>query len=345
MAIYKYDLTVDTSTTPPTITAKPATTTTPTPAPTSGKGYRVKGRQLLDPNGDPLVVVGVEQRLEHVDWIPDGPTVLNQIGLTCANTVRILPSYREGNGLTPAEIDNAIRAGLNAGMFVELAVDGGHDPGVYLDPPILAVVKKWQNRIALHAMGESQAGDDNTWAADAKRAIARLRGAGITCPLYVMSRTSGRSLTCLVNKAAEVQDADELHNIVFGWQAYWGLKASTTNPMTSMDGYYQRENGMTLQQAVERCATLTVPVQVGLMYHSDPGLDDSQVIPYRDLMRVLREQNLGWLWWDYREGPDDLTQSGQFGDWTACGREVIANNTHGITKAAARTTYLTSQRV
>lgn len=344
MPVYRYDLTVDTATTPPTITAKPVTTT-PTPTPTPGKGYRVSGRALLDPNGDPIVPVGVEQRLEHVNWIPPGPTVLKQIGLTGANTVRILPNYRHANGLTPGEIDAAIAAGLNAGMFVEVAVDGGQDPGVYLDPPILAVVKKWQTRIALHAMGESQADDDNTWAAEAKRAVASLRGGGITCPLYVMSRVSGRSLTCLLNKAGEVQDADELHNTVFGWQAYWGLKVSTATPMTSMDGYYQRENGLTLQQAVDRCAAAPVPIQVGLMYHSDPNIDSSQVIPYREMMAALRSRKIGWLWWDYREGPDDLTKSGTFGDWTTYGREVIANNTNGITKAAVRTSYLNSQRV
>lgn len=338
MAVFRYELTVDTSTVPPTIAAKPATG----PAP-AVKGWRVVGRFLTDPLGVQHIPVGVEQRLEHVDWIPDGPTVLEQIGMTCANTTRILPNYRGSNGLKPAEIDAAIAAGLNAGMFIELAVDGGQDPSVYLDPPILALVKKWQAYIAIHAVGESTAGDDTAWASEAKQAVGRLRDAGVTCPLYVMSRVYGRSLTCLLNKGAEVKAADPLRNVIFGWQAYWGLDANTTDPMNSMDGHYQRENGMTLAQAIDRCAAATFPVQVGLMHHSDPTIDAQQVIPYRDMMKALQGKRLGWLWWDYREGPDDLTQSGTFGDWTSYGTIVVKSGA-GL-MAAARSPFLISQRV
>lgn len=310
--------------------------------------YSVSGRFLYDPRGDQLVIVGVEQRLEHISHIPDGPEILPQIAMTGANTCRILVSYltmTTGSPYSVADIDAAISAGLNGGMFIELAVDGGGDPSVYLDSGILSLILKWGRWIAVHLVGESDAASDNAWAAEVIDAVTNIRAAGVTCPLYAISRVFGRSLSCLLNKGAEVLAADPLHNMVFGWQAYWGLPTGTVDPINSMDGFYQGEDDMTLLEALDACAAAAFPIQIGLMAHSDPEIDDTLLIPYSDMMAELRSRSLGWLWWDYREGPDNLTDSGEFGDWTVYGDDVVDNDPNGIANAAVRTAFLQDQEL
>jgi hypothetical protein len=271
----------------------------------------------LDPQGARVVVRGPEQVLWNAGWLPN--SLVSDIGRTGANTVRILPYYL---GATPtgeprntlAQIEDQIRRGIAAHMLVDVAIDGGRDTSVWLRPEVRALMLKYERWIVVHAMGESYEGTDAAWATRAKSVVSSLRAAGYRMPLYVMSREGGRNLPTVLAQGAAVVAADPLHNVVLGWQAYWGS-----------NGGYQNAYGMTLEQAFARVAAAAFPIQVGLIWHSDhqiPG--DQQTIPYASLITLAQSNALSWLWWDYRMGRDNLTQSGTFGQWTSWAGPVIS---------------------
>ncbi len=341
MAKHEVTLIFDDSTTPPTVSVKPpppVPDSTPEPPPPPAPiptpaGYRTDGRYLNDPAGKRVVVRGAEQVFWDASWLPT--SIVTEVGKSGANTIRILPDYTinppTGEPRSKlAQIEDMIRRGLDAHMLVDVAIDGGKKLSTYTNADVLRMLLKYDRYIVLHAMGESYADSDEAWAGDGINAVKKLRAAGYTCPLYIMSRTGGRNLPCVLNAGQRVVDADPLHNVVFGWQAYWGS-----------NGAYQSQYGMSLEQAMLKVAQAPFPIQVGLLHRSDPQDNSAQTVPYKDLMQLADEYQLGWLWWDWRMGIDNLTadgSNGRFGAWTGYGRAVVEGE-YGITRTSVRTNW------
>lgn len=294
----------------PAVTPTATPTVQPSVPPAAAPTYRTAGRYLVDPQGARVVVRGPEQVLWQAGWLPN--SLVSDIGRTGANTVRILPYYLQGTPTgeprdTLAQIEDQIRRGIAAHMLVDVAIDGGRDTSVWLRPEVRALMVKYERWIVVHAMGESYESTDAAWATRAKSVVSQLRAAGYRMPLYVMSREGGRNLPTLLARGAEVVAADPLHNVVLGWQAYWGS-----------NGGYQNAYGMSLDTAFARVAAAGFPIQVGLTRHSDvqnPG--DTQTIPYASLIQLAQANALSWLWWDYRMGVDNLIDGvGQRTPWS-----------------------------
>jgi mannan endo-1,4-beta-mannosidase len=299
-------------------TPTPSATPSPTQPPQSAPTYRTSGRFLLDPQGARVVVRGPEQVLWSAGWLPN--SLVSDIGRTGANTVRILPylTDRPPTGEPPntlAQIEDQIRRGIAAHMLVDVAIDGGRHPEVYLRADVKALLLRYERWIVIHAKGESYEGSGTEWARASTQVVSSLRSAGYRAPLYIMANQGGRNLPTVLAQGASVVAADPLHNVVFGWQAYWGS-----------NGGYQNAYGMSLEQAFARVAAASFPIQVGLIWHSDhqiPG--DQQTIPYASLIQLAQANAISWLWWDYRMGRDNLLPGGApYGAWTSWAGPVIA---------------------
>jgi mannan endo-1,4-beta-mannosidase len=317
--------------TPPTATPSPSPSRTVPPAPPGTGYYQTRGRQLVDPEGTRVIVRGAEQVFWDASWLL--PSFVTEFGRSGANAIRILPYYLTSTptgepGSTLAQIEDMIRRGINSYMLVEVAIDAGSDPSVYLRSEVRALLARYEGYLAIHAKGESYEDTDDQWVANSKSVVATMRGAGYKAPLYIMARTGGRNLPTLLNHGQEIVDADPLHNVVFGWQAYWGT-----------DNHYQEEYGMPLGEGMRRAAAAPFPIQVGLTYHSDAQSGSSQTIPYSDLMRMAQELSLGWLWRDWRMGVDDLTADGLFGHWAHQGEDVVLTNANSIQRTSVRTPF------
>ncbi len=351
MPRYRYETIIDTDVTPPTVATKawPVDGEDDPPAPPTRPVYRTRGRRLYDPNGDPVRLVGAEQTFWRASWLD--PAFMGEIGETGATGCRVLTYYTRqpptaGDGDKPATIDmteSALRWAIKGRMFVDLAVDGGQVPDVWYRPEVMGLIRKYEPWIGLHLVGESGARSDADWVKTSTTAVKRMRDEGIACPLYVMARTSGRNLPSLLENGAQVVDADPEHNVIFGWQAYWGS-----------EGHYQREYGMSLEQAMRAAAAATFPIQVGLINRSDPQNKSPQTTPYLDLMRWAKELDLGWFWWDWRMGIDNLTRDGIYGHWAtwsddpdkgdARARAIAIDDPNSIARSARRTAYQLAQR-
>lgn len=348
MPKYSYEVTINTDVTPPLVTRTTMATVPAEPAPTpppAGKVYRTKGRRLYDPNGEQVRIVGAEQALWRASWLD--PAFVGEIGEAGATGCRVIayystqpPTADQGDKpCTIAMVESALQWAVKAHLFCDLALDGGQVPDVWYRPEVLALIRKYEPWIGLHIVGESGAGSDADWVKYANTQVKRMRGMGVTCPLYVMARTSGRNLPSALKAGGQIVDADPEHNVIIGWQAYWGS-----------EGYYQREYGMTLEQAMRAAANAPFPIQVGLTNRSDPQDDSPQTTPYLDLMRWAKELDLGWLWWDWRMGIDNLTTDGVFGHWATWGngtvgaRAVVLDDVNSIARSARRTDFQLAQK-
>ncbi len=82
-----------------------------------------------------------------------------------------------------------------------------------------------------------------------------------------------------------------------------------------------------------------------------PGNTD--ITPYLQLMAACEAYNLGWLWWDWRMGLDDLTYDGIYGHWDPggdwgtdhgiYGQAVVDTDTNSINNTSVRTAYQQAQ--
>lgn len=330
-----------TTTTPP---------TTPTPTPALGQSYITVGRELRDPNGDRVVVRGYEQNYSNEGWLPE--YTATEIGKTGANTFRMLPHFLMGNGrYSLAQIEAVIQRGIAAHMLVDVAIDGGRgtDPAaVYLRADVKALLFKYQRNIVIHAKGEATEATGAAWVTNAKAVVAAMRAAGYITPLYIMGNTYGRNLPTILQYGQQVVDADPLHRIVFGWQAYWGSGNGYQNQYSCPDA------PCTFTKAMAAIAAAPFPIQVGLIYRSDPQAGSNQTVDYSLLMRLAQELGIGWLWWDWRQGIDNATTDGYYGHWATIqgctgspcvnghpiGRNVAIDDPNSISRTSVRSSFM-----
>jgi hypothetical protein len=305
--------------------------TTATPPPPAHTTYYTDGKVLRDPQGAEVLVRGVEQVYWTASWLQN--SFIDQIATTGANTVRVLPYYHKATptgdpGSTLAAIEDSIRRGINGHMLVDVAIDGGTNADVYLEAPVLQMLLQYDSKIVIHAKGESYENTGAEWAANSKTIITKLRNAGYKAPLYILSTTGGRNLPVALQYGQEIVNHDPLKNIVIGWQAYWGS-----------DNTYQNQYGMSLDTAMHQAASAAFPIQVGLGYRSDPDINPSATIPYSQLMSLAQNLRLGWLWWDWRMGVDQLTTDGTVNTKTTFGHAVIDNDPNSISHTSVRTPF------
>jgi hypothetical protein len=194
-------------------------------------------------------------------------------------------------------MEQLIRFGIQSNMLVDVAIDGGKNPDIYLRSDVKGILLRYEKNIVIHAVGEAYESTGLAWATRVKGVIGRLRAAGCKAPLYVLTIDGGRSLPVILNYGAEILASDPLKNAVFGWQAYWGSS-----------NYYQNRYGMTLAQAMARVRDAAFPIQVGLLRTTDPG----ETMNYSAVMADAQAYGIGWLWWDWRWSTDDLTTNGTY---------------------------------
>jgi hypothetical protein len=119
---------------------------------------------------------------------------------------------------------------------------------------------------------------------------------------------------------------DPLHNVVFGWQAYWG-----------QNGYYQQHYGMDLTEAVEAVAKAPIPIQRGLDHVTD--YPSTETADYGTLLTATAKNGIGWLWWDWYNpygSENNLTENGEATRLTDTGNDVV----HGHVASVANTAKL-----
>lgn len=317
-------------------TTPPATTEPPAP-PVETATYTTSGRFLKDPRGVTVTARGAEQVMWNASWLPNSH--ITQQALCGSNTIRILPYFTTNTPTgepknTLAQIEDQIKRAINGKTSVSVALDGGQKLSTWLRADVKALMFKYQKYITIHAKGESGEGSGAAWVTAANNVVSQMRAAGYTMPLEIMTTTAGRNLPVALQYGQQIVDADPLHRIIIGWQAYWGP-----------GNFYQNQYGMTLAQAFQNVQNANFPIRVGLIKHADQQNGDPAVMNYSALMADAQAKGISWLWWDWRMGQDDLTSNGSCGTWAHDGADIVVNNANGIQHTSVRTPFMLDQSV
>jgi mannan endo-1,4-beta-mannosidase len=286
--------------------------------------YTVQGSSLYDPCGERVVVRGIEQYFANPKIFPDG-RVVAEAAKTGANAFRLVPylgypdegAPADWSAMEPSQVDQLIRTALDDHMLADVALAGGKVDDAYLDPRYESIVKKYQDRIVIHARGEGYEQTGAEWEANAKATIAKLRGAGYRAPLYILANNGGRNLTTILDHGPAVLASDPLHQIIFGWQAYW------SGDLDNTADFYQRLTGMSLRQAFQAVHDAPFMIQVGLS--GDQGDLLPARVDWKAQLQEVERLGLNWMWWDWGLSNGQLTTNGNdYGSWDTSDFDALA---------------------
>lgn len=275
--------------------------------PAPGSTFTVNGRDILDPNGNPVLLRGVNKMSVFDDEDPRGEVTFPEIAKTGANTVRIVWAIADDNGKTdPADlqalIDNAIAAGLLP--MIELH-DATGDWGrldelvsYWTRPQIVEIIAARQNTLLVNIGNE--VGDDTIGSGQFidgyRKAVQALRCAGIHTPLVIDAPDFGKNLDVLNAAAATLLDADPERNLIFSVHLYWGIA----------DGADAQFISTKLNEAVALNYPLIVGEfsKFGAFNGNDSVCAEGGRVDYQTIIQKTAELGIGWYAWEWGPGND-----------------------------------------
>lgn len=292
-----------------------------TQADDSVPGFYISGRRLFDRCGEEVVLRGVNEMTvwaERRDGIPE----FREIAKTGANSVRIVWSEVGSTEELNAAIHNAVAQKL-------IPIVENHNATGKLEN-LSRVVDWWTQRemvdlIKVHAPYlivniANEAGDASVTAIEFlkayKRAITRMRDAGIATTLIIDAPGWGQNIDILQAVGHQLIDHDPLSNILLSVHMWWN------------DPHGERVV-KELQQSVD----LDLPLIVGeFAQHAVAGCDQSP-FDYATLLSEAQKHDIGWLAWSWGgvdnsdcadQGSFDMTVNGIHGEWEEPWGEQVA---------------------
>ncbi|GLX99684.1 cellulase family glycosylhydrolase [Actinoplanes sp. NBRC 101535] len=254
-------------------------------------GFTVSGTQIVDGNGTPFVMRGVNHA--HT-WYPGQlNTSLAGIKALGANTVRVvLASGQRWTANTAADVTNVITQCKANRLICVLEVHDTTGYGEQSGAATLAqAVDYWisiksalagQENYVILNIGNEPYGNGTataTWASDTRTAITRLRAAGFAHQIMVDAPNWGQDWQFLMrDNAASVFAADPNRNTVFSIHMYGVF--DTAAEITDYLGRFQ---------------TAGLPIVVGEFgnLHSDGDPDEDTI------MATAQQRGIGYLGWSW----------------------------------------------
>lgn len=290
-------------------------------------GFHVNGQTLLDANGNPFVMRGVNHA--HT-WFADKlGTALKAIQETGSNAVRIVLS--DGGQWTKTDaqsVADILAICKNLGMVAIFEV---HDATGYNDVDSLLQAAEYFVEIKDVLIGEEDyciinianewGGDWNgaRWCEGYSKAIPMLREAGLAHTIMVDACGWGQYGKCIGDYGREVFDADVLGNTMFSVHMY-GTAGGTEQSIDENMGY-----------ALDQDLCLVIG-EFGYN-HSDGDVQEDYI------MARCVERNVGYLAWswkgngggvEYLDLSEDWSGNTLSEDWG----EVVINGENGIRETA-----------
>ncbi len=276
-------------------------------------------RNLLDRCGTPLTLRGVEQNQRVTSR---GGTIINgswnavvdAIDAARSNQVRIIP-----DDVTVAQTRAMVERAVSRNLVVEIHASASY----FAASDVQAMVAANKTHVILGIFGEPAYDDRTLWQQETLAALQSIRALGYDEPVQIMANNFGRDLPSVLQYGQTLSDADPLHKVIMGWQAYWG----------NSNGY-QNYYGLTFVQAMAQIVSKNFPVQVGITYNADSPTDP---INYSLLMSLTRSYGISTHFWDYysRNALDQnllVTSDASGANWamSTLGQAVLVSNTNSF---------------
>ncbi|MEL7148148.1 MAG: cellulase family glycosylhydrolase, partial [Bacteroidota bacterium] len=294
----------------------------------------VENTRILSACGEDIVMRGYN---EMFIWSGDrtGATTLPEIAQTGSNAVRLVWTT---NG-SVAEFDQLVTNSIANNMVpvAELHDATGDFSKLQLlldywkQPAVLDMIQKHKKWFILNIGNEIGNGSETVtqWVNYYKDAITQLRNAGVDVPIMIDAGGYGNQERYVVEGGAELLQFDPMHNIIFSVHTYWTNGGDADK--------IQRLNTL-----LSETKTRNLPLIIG----EGPQLAASpiscgQLFPYKDMIRRLEEEGIGWLSWSWGlvdnndcGAPNsvfDVTTDGKFGNWgTTFGEEISVTDPNSI---------------
>jgi len=303
-------------------------------APISTGVMKTNGRSLLDACGKKVVLRGVNHMTCYTDWVGtprDGLPMYEEIAKTGANSVRIVWTYKENT--TAQELDNAITNAANNKLFPMVEVldrtcqwsREAFDEilAFWLKPEILAVLKKHEKYLLLNFANElgNNVTTLETYKSEYKRAVEKLRLAGIKSPIVIDAPGCGQDEKTMLQAANYLIDSDPLKNIVMSIHLWW--VPQSIDRITNL---------------FNEAARLNIPLVIGEF--SGLAVDCKTPTYLSHILKMANDNNVGWLpWsWDSANGckAHSMTTDNTFNGLFGYGKEVAVTDPYSIKNTSVR---------
>lgn len=306
---------------------------------------QVKGRFLVDPKGRKIILRGVNEMFIWSKTDLTGDKTLPEIAKTGANVVRLAwLSAADNPRATAANLDALISNCIAAGMIPMPELHGAtgkwekleKQVDYWVSPEVLRVLKKHEAYLLVNIANEAGDGTvtDEQFKAGYAQAIARMRQAGLRCPLVIDAANWGQGIDILQANAPYLIDQDPLHNLLFSVHMWW----------TAPDGATDR-----IKQEIAESVSLDLPLIVGEF--APMGVGCARSIDYTTIMAECQDKQIGWLAWSWGlvDNGDcplmDMTSNtakGLFAGLTGWGLEVAVRDKNSIKNTARPNRYIRS---
>jgi len=315
----------------------------------SGPVFSVNGRDILTPQGNRVLLRGVNKMSVFDEEDLNGSTYFPEIAKSGSNTVRIVWAINSDRGPTnESQLETLITNARNAGLLpmVEL-----HDATGDLSQ-LPAMVDYWTRRSVVNIINShsdhvllniaNECGDDtvgpNEFIAAYTNAVQRIRQAGIRTPLVIDAPDFGKNLGVLNDSAAALLAADPDHNLIFSVHLYWGIS----------DG----AGVQFITQNLQGAASLGYPLIVGEFSKYGAFNPNGSICAeggrtdYATILKVTNELQLGWYAWEWGPGNEfgdvgcavmDMTTNGKFANLkSGWATEVATSSPYSIKNTSVR---------
>lgn len=285
-------------------------------------GFYVSDTTLYDSTGKPFKIRGVNHA--HSWYKEDSAEAMKAIAKTGANTVRIVLSdgtkYTKDDAATVKHLlDLAEQNKLIAILEVHDAT--GSDEFSALD----SAVNYWielkdvfagkEDRVIINIANEWYGTwDSNGWAEGYKKAIPKLREAGINHTLIIDSAGWGQYPQSIIDKGKEVFQSDPNQNTMFSVHMYEYAGGTAEQVKSNIDGVMNQG--------------LTVIVGEFGNKHTDGDVDEVTIMKYSE------KKKIGWIAWSWKGNGEEWAYLDLSKDWsgnslTKWGTNVV-HGTYGL---------------
>lgn len=293
------------------------------PTEASTRGFRVSGTQVLDANGNPFVMRGVNHG--HAWYKDTYTTVIPAVAATGSNTIRIVLS--DGGQWQKDDINtirNIIALAEQHNLITVLEVHDatGHDSIASLNRAVdywiemrSALIGK-EDTVIINIANEWYGSwdDGRNWANGYTQAIPRLRNAGLNHMLMVDTAGWGQYPQTIFDHGREVLNSDPQRNVMFSIHMY----------------EYAGGDATTVRNNIDRVLNQNLALVIGEFghYHTNGNVDEDTILSYS------QQRGVGWLAWSWKGNGPEWAYLDMANDWagtslTGYGNRIV-NGANGI---------------
>lgn len=286
------------------------------------KGFNVSGTKLLDANGTPFVMRGVNHA--HTWYKDQLNTVIPTLAKAGCNTVRIVLSnggqWTEDSAADVTKILDLCNKNKMIAVLEVHDATGSNDAQTLLKAAnyfvkIKSAIEGKEDKVIINIANE-WCGDSNTatWANGYKQAIPVIRKAGLKHTILVDCAGWGQYPTSIHEAGSDVLASDTEKNTMFAFHGY----------------EYSAGTAQNIKDAIDKTISKNLCLIVGEFgwKHTSGNVDEDTILSY------CQEKGIGWLAWSWKGNSGGVEYLDLSADWQGTklsdwGNRVV-NGTNGL---------------